>query len=74
MDFSVKSKENIEKMIACIQDKLQMVNRAVLQPEDIDMKYYDELLEVYEMIAKKDSFSVSEINAIIDELRTFRKA
>ncbi|WP_062197825.1 DUF1128 domain-containing protein [Massilibacterium senegalense] len=74
MDFSVKSKENIKKMIACIQDKLQMVNRAVLQPEDIDMKYYDELLEVYEMIAKKDSFSVSEINAIIDELRTFRKA
>lgn len=74
MNLSVKSQENVEKMIEIIQDKLQMVNRAVLQPSDIDLQFYDNLVDVYEMIIKKDSFSVSEINAIIDELRTFRKS
>ncbi|HSH24267.1 MAG TPA: DUF1128 domain-containing protein [Massilibacterium sp.] len=74
MNLSVKSQENVEKMIEIIQDKLQMVNRAVLQPSDIDLQFYDDLVDVYEMIIKKDSFSVSEINAIIDELRTFRKS
>lgn len=74
MNLSVKNQENVEKMIEIIQDKLQMVNRAVLQPSDIDLQFYDDLVDVYEMIIKKDSFSVSEINAIIDELRTFRKS
>ncbi|MGO4887813.1 DUF1128 domain-containing protein [Anaerobacillus sp. MEB173] len=73
MDLTVQSKENIEYMIEKIKDKLQVVNGGAIRAESFDTEEYEELKDIYEMIIKKQSFSVSEIDAIITEIGKLRK-
>ncbi|MFD2616916.1 DUF1128 domain-containing protein [Terrilactibacillus laevilacticus] len=72
MDSQIKSRENIEKMIDVIKKKIQLVNQDLLRAEDFSIDKYDDLYDIYELINKKSSFSVSELEAILDELRGLR--
>ncbi|WP_088105063.1 DUF1128 domain-containing protein [Halalkalibacter urbisdiaboli] len=73
MDLSVNSRDNIEYMIERIKDKLQIVNAGALNAKSFDTEQYEELRDIYEMIQKKQSFSVSELDAIVSELGRLRK-
>jgi uncharacterized protein YfkK (UPF0435 family) len=73
MDLSTTSRDNIEFMIEEIKRKLQIVNAGALNAKSFDTDQYGDLRDIYEMIIKKDSFSVSELDAIVSELGKMRK-
>lgn len=73
MNLKENSRENIELIITNIKEKLQVVNGGAMRPESFDTDNYEDLVDIYEMIMSKKSFSVSEIDAIISELGKLRK-
>ena len=73
MDLSVQSVENVEFMIEKIKEKLNVLNMGAIKPSHFDEDMYEELREIYEMIMKKDSFSINEMQAIAEELGNLRK-
>ncbi|MCL7746435.1 MULTISPECIES: DUF1128 domain-containing protein [Halalkalibacter] len=73
MNLDANTRDNIEFMIEEIKNKLQIVNAAALNSKSFDTEQYEELRDIYEMIQKKSSFSVSELDAIVTELGKLRK-
>ena len=73
MDLSVPSKENVIYMIDQMKDKLRMVNVDAMKSENFDEANYEDLVYLYEMIMKRDTFSPSEMQAIVAELGALRK-
>jgi uncharacterized protein YfkK (UPF0435 family) len=73
MNLTEDSRENIELMITQIKEKLNVANSGAMRPESFDTDNYQDLVDIYEMIMKKTSFSISEIDAIVSELGNLRK-
>lgn len=73
MDLNTPSIENVIYMIEQIKEKLRMVNVDAMQSDKFDEAKYEDLQYLYEMVMKRDSFSPSEMEAIVAELGTLRK-
>ena len=73
MDLNTPSIENVIFMIEQIKEKLRMVNVDAMQSDKFDESKYEDLQYLYEMVMKRDSFSPSEMEAIVAELGTLRK-
>lgn len=73
MDLNTPSIENVIYMIEQIKEKLRMVNVDAMQSDKFDEDKYEDLQYLYEMVMKRDSFSPSEMEAIVAELGTLRK-
>jgi len=72
VDLTLKSSENITFMIESIKSKLQLVNRDVLQASSFSTERYDKLHDIYKLVDKMPSFSIRDMEAILEELRTLR--
>jgi uncharacterized protein YfkK (UPF0435 family) len=73
MDLSVKSPENVEYMVEAIKEKLRMVNSGAVRASNFNEEMYEELRDIYELVMKKDTFSISEMEAIAAELGSLTK-
>lgn len=73
MNLKEYSRQNIDFIITNIKEKLHVVNSGAMRPESFDTDSYEDLVDIYEMIMSKKSFSVSEIDAIVSELGKLRK-
>lgn len=73
MDLKTPSVENVIYMIEQIKEKLRMVNVDAMQSDKFDEEKYEDLHYLYEMVMKRESFSPSEMEAIVAELGTLRK-
>ncbi|MBO9131460.1 DUF1128 domain-containing protein [Bacillus sp. 165] len=73
MDLSVKSLENVEYMVEAIKEKLRMVNAGAVRASSFNEEMYEELKEIYELVMRKDTFSISEMEAIAAELGSLTK-
>lgn len=73
MNLSNPTQENVVYMIEQIKTKLRMVNVDAMQSNAFDEEKYEDLKYLYDMVMKRDSFSPSEMNAIVDELGSLRK-
>ena len=73
MNLSQPSAENVTYMIETIKEKLRMVNVDAMRPEDFNATQYEDLVYLYEMVKKRDTFSPSEMQAIASELGNLRK-
>lgn len=73
MDLSTPSQENVLYMIEQMKEKLRMVNVDAMQADAFDEEKYEDLQYLYEMVMKRNSFSPSEMNAIVAELGELRK-
>ncbi|GAE33921.1 DUF1128 domain-containing protein [Halalkalibacter akibai] len=73
MNLEANTRDNIEYMLEAIKTKLQIVNAAALNSKSFDTDQYEDLRDIYEMIERKSSFSVSELDAIVTELGKLRK-
>ncbi len=73
MDLSTPSQENVMFMIEQMKDKLRMVNVDAMKSENFTNENYEDLLYLYNMVMKRDSFSPSEMQAIVAELGSLRK-
>lgn len=73
MDLSKPSPENVNYMIEEIKSKLRMVNVDAMKAEHFNASQYEDLHELYEMVANREKFSTSEMQAIATELGSLRK-
>ena len=73
MNLTQPSQQNVEYMIEQIKDKLRMVNVDAMKSEHFDESSYEDLLYLYTMVMKRETFSPSEMQAIASELGTLRK-
>ncbi|WP_227935780.1 DUF1128 domain-containing protein [Alkalihalobacillus deserti] len=73
MNLEANTRDNIEYMLEAIKSKLQIVNAAALNAKSFDTDQYEDLRDIYQMIERKSSFSVSELDAIVTELGKLRK-
>lgn len=67
-----QSKENVEFMIDVIKTKLKMASAAAMQASHFDINQYEDIRELYEVVAAKDKFSISEVEALVSELGKLR--
>ncbi|MBR3121612.1 DUF1128 domain-containing protein [Oceanobacillus profundus] len=73
MSLEVASVENMKILLEDLADKLQVVNRTIMDPEDYDLEKYDDLKFMYDMVNQKGRLSASETQAFIEELSLIRK-
>ncbi|MFX3625532.1 MAG: DUF1128 domain-containing protein [Ectobacillus sp.] len=73
MDLSVKSPENIAYMVEAIKEKLRMVNAGAVRAENFNEDMYEDLCDIYEHVMKRETFSISEMQAITEELGALMK-
>jgi uncharacterized protein YfkK (UPF0435 family) len=73
MNLSENSLANAEFMMEEIKKKLRMATGAALKATQLNDEQYEDLKDIYEMVAGKSSFSISEIEAITVELGRLRK-
>lgn len=71
--LSEASAENVEYIIEWIKKKVNIVNRAVINSQHIDLAHYDTLLDLYDLLRKKERLTMSELDAVLDELAQMRK-
>ena len=73
MDLNEPSRENLSIIINDMADRLQVVNRSIMNPEDYDLQKYDELKSLHDMLQSKGKLSVVETEAFVQELAAYRK-
>ncbi len=73
MDLSNQSPENVTYMIEEIKTKLRMVNVDAMKPEHFNASQYEDLKELYEMVASRENITPNEMQAIAKELGSLRK-
>lgn len=69
-----KSAEHISFMIEAIKEKLRVASGSAIKPEHFDDEKYEDLKDIYDLVESRETFSVSEIDAIVSELGRLRKA
>ncbi|SFL63890.1 Uncharacterized protein YfkK, UPF0435 family [Paenibacillus sp. 1_12] len=74
MDLTENTLANTEIMMEEIKRKLRMATGAALKASSLNDNQYEDLKDLYEMVAAKSQFSISEIEAITVELGRLRKA
>ncbi len=65
--------ENLKVIINDMAEKLQVVNRSLMDPDDYDLNKYEEIKSLHDIIEMKGQLSVSEIQAFVQELGQYRK-
>lgn len=60
-------------MIEEIKTKLRMVNVDAMKPEHFNASQYEDLKELYEMVASRENITPNEMQAIAKELGSLRK-
>jgi uncharacterized protein YfkK (UPF0435 family) len=73
-DLSQNTMENTEFMIEEIKKKLRMASGAALKASKLSDEQFEDLRDIYDMVAGKNQFSISEIEAITTELGRLRRA
>lgn len=62
-----------EEMITEIRQKLNIVNKALIDPDKFKDADQNEIKEIHQFVTLKDSFSPSEVTAIADALGELRQ-
>jgi uncharacterized protein YfkK (UPF0435 family) len=72
-DLQNPTPENIEFMIEAIKTKLRMASGAAMQGSSFSLDRYEDVKDIYDVVASKDKFSISEVEALVSELGKLRK-
>jgi uncharacterized protein YfkK (UPF0435 family) len=72
MDLTEKTQGNIAYMVDQIKERLKVVTAASIKAEHFDPARYDDIKDIYELIMSKKHFSISEIEALCDELKQLK--
>ncbi|CAM3330164.1 DUF1128 domain-containing protein [Paenibacillus lupini] len=66
------TQQNVEFMIETIKTKLRMATAAAMQASHFNVDQYEDIRELYEVVASKEKFSISEVEALVSELGKLR--
>ncbi|WP_163970695.1 DUF1128 domain-containing protein [Oceanobacillus halotolerans] len=73
MKLEEATKENLAFILDELSERLSVVNRSLMDPEDYDLEKYNDIKFMYDMVKQKGQLSSSETQAFIEELRNVRK-
>ncbi|WP_163652562.1 DUF1128 family protein [Listeria sp. PSOL-1] len=73
MNIEQPTQENANFLLKEITTKLKMVNSGVFEHLQITEIDYQALLEIYQLISRKSTFSPREMQMYAEELRNIRK-
>ena len=62
-----------EQMLKEIEDKLNVVNKGLFQPDDFDESNMEEIEEIHQMVISRPKITANEQSAIIQEISKLRK-
>lgn len=71
-NLELQTQENVEFMIEVIKTKLKMASAAAMQASNFDLGKYEDIKDLYEVVASKEKFSISEVEALVSELGKLR--
>ncbi|KRE32584.1 DUF1128 family protein [Paenibacillus sp. Soil522] len=71
-NLQLQTQENVEFMIEVIKTKLKMASAAAMQASNFDLRKYEDIKDLYEVVASKEKFSISEVEALVSELGKLR--
>ncbi|MBH5320013.1 DUF1128 domain-containing protein [Paenibacillus sp. GSMTC-2017] len=71
-DLQQVTQENVEFMIEAIKTKLRMASGAAMQASHFDIKQYEDIKDIYDLVASKPNFSISEVEALVSEIGKLR--
>nr|WP_213514589.1 DUF1128 domain-containing protein [Paenibacillus montaniterrae] len=72
MDLEQATVENMVFMIEAIKAKLKMATAAAMQASSFNLDNYEDIRDLYEVVASKENFSISEVEALVSELGKLR--
>jgi len=72
MNLEQASVDNMVFMIEAIKSKLKMASAAAMQASSFNLNNYEDIKEIYEIVASKENFSISEVEALVSELGKLR--
>lgn len=72
MNLDTPSQQNVEFMIEAIKTKLRMATGAAMQASSFNVRNYEDIKDIYDMVNSKDRFSISEVEALVSELGRLR--
>ncbi|WP_338552964.1 DUF1128 domain-containing protein [Paenibacillus sp. KS-LC4] len=72
LDLEQQTPQNIEFMIDAIKAKLKMASAAAMQATHFNITQYEDIKDLYEVVAGKEKFSISEVEALVTELGKLR--
>lgn len=61
------------EMLNKIEERLNVVNKGLFDPEDYSDDYLEEITEFYKMVTARGEISARDQSAIIEELSKLRK-
>ena len=73
MNLETPSKENIIFILDELKKRLTMANTSVMNPDSFELNVYEDLLDLYQLVTRKEKVSISEMEAIVKELGKMRK-
>lgn len=74
MDLKTASEANLTFIVNEIKANLKIVNAALISPEHFLLEDYEDLLEIYQLVQRKQGqLTMMEIEGILEELRTLRQ-
>jgi uncharacterized protein YfkK (UPF0435 family) len=71
-DLNEPTQDNVAFMIEAIKTKLRMASGAAMQPTHFAIERYEDIKELYDVVAGKEKFSISEVEALVSELGKLR--
>ncbi|GAB2671252.1 DUF1128 domain-containing protein [Paenibacillus thermoaerophilus] len=69
MDLNVPAPEHLAHMIEGIKSKLRVATAASIKAEHFSLDHYADIKDLYDLVMGKERFSISEIEALCDELK-----
>jgi len=72
MNLNEPTADNVAHMIDTIKSKLRMATAAAMQSSHFDLKRYEDIRDIYDVVVSKPSFSISEVEALVSELGKLR--
>lgn len=72
VDLEQATVENMVFMIEEIKAKLKMATAAAMQASSFNLDNYEDIRDLYEVVASKENFSISEVEALVSELGKLR--
>lgn len=72
VNLEEQTQQNVEFMIETIKTKLRMATAAAMQASHFNIDQYEDIRDLYEVVAAKEKFSISEVEALVSELGKLR--
>lgn len=73
MNLEDVTHENLEFMLNDLKKRLKIVNESLIDPDDFRLDDYDEVRDIYEMVAKRPQLTTMQLEGVLSELGDLRK-